>query len=146
MSPVRVVIDSNVLLDWLHFHDPACDALERAVQAQRLCPVTRADCREEWQRLLGYPELGLSPATRQHLREEHDRRLQCIDEAPPSALRLPRCRDPDDQKWLELARDAGAALLLTRDAELLRMASRMQRLIGLHICPPGALHGVLGGG
>jgi predicted nucleic acid-binding protein len=139
MSAARVVIDSNVLLDWLHFADPACAALERAVQAGRLQPVTRADCRDEWWRLLAYPVLGLTPAAQQALRAAHDRRLQCLDALPPRPLVLPRCRDPDDQKWLELARDAGATLLLSRDLALLRMAPRLRRLLGLRICRPDQL-------
>lgn len=143
MTPARVVIDSNVLLDWLHFGDPACSALERAVHERRLCPVTRADCREEWLRLLGYPVLGLEPAAQERLRELHDRRLQRVDSLPPRSPVLPRCRDPDDQKWLELARDARATLLLTRDAELLRMAARLRRLLGLRIGPPVALQALI---
>jgi predicted nucleic acid-binding protein len=35
--------------------------------------------------------------------------------------RLPRCRDADDQKFLEVARDAGAMLLISRDKALLRV-------------------------
>jgi hypothetical protein len=37
---------------------------------------------------------------------------------------LPRCRDPDDQKFLELARACRADLLLTRDRALLELARR----------------------
>jgi len=35
---------------------------------------------------------------------------------------LPGCRDPDDQKFLEIAGAAGAATLITRDKALLRLA------------------------
>ena len=144
MTAARVVIDSNVLLDWLHFGDPACSALDLAVEARTLCPVTRADCREEWLRLLGYPVLGLELAAQERLRALHDRWVQRVDTLPPRSLELPRCRDPDDQKWLELARDASATLLLTRDAELLRMAARMRRLLGLRIATPADLATLIG--
>lgn len=52
------------------------------------------------------------------------------------AAPLPRCADPDDQKFLELARDAGAAWLLSRDAALLALARRCERQHGFRIVPP----------
>jgi len=42
----------------------------------------------------------------------------------PPAPTLPACKDPDDQKFLELAVGAGATHLLTRDRALLKMARR----------------------
>ena len=37
--------------------------------------------------------------------------------------RLPRCRDGDDQKFLEAARDARAEFLVTKDKALLGLAA-----------------------
>jgi predicted nucleic acid-binding protein len=51
---------------------------------------------------------------------------------------LPRCRDRDDQKFLELAHQAGAAALLTRDEELLRLARRTKRDGLFSILPPAS--------
>ena len=42
--------------------------------------------------------------------------------AAPPAAPLPACRDSDDQKFLEIARDAGASHLITRDKALLKLA------------------------
>jgi uncharacterized protein len=139
VSVARVVLDSNVWLDWLLFADPACAELEALSRAGRLQPVTRADCREEWQRVLAYPAFGLEAARQQALIAAHDARVLQLDGLPEAPGPLPRCRDHDDQKWLELARDAGAALLLTRDAELLRLAARMRRDHGVVVCRPAAL-------
>jgi len=50
---------------------------------------------------------------------------------------LPRCEDPDDQKFLELAWHAGARWLVTRDKALLKLASKMQKLAGAEVIPPG---------
>jgi predicted nucleic acid-binding protein len=49
---------------------------------------------------------------------------------------LPRCRDRDDQKFLELAYQASATALLTRDEELLRLARRTKRNGLFFILPP----------
>ena len=46
--------------------------------------------------------------------------------------RLPRCRDADDQKFLELAATAGADVLVTKDRELLRM----KRGLPFRVLPP----------
>ena len=42
--------------------------------------------------------------------------------APARLAELPRCRDPHDQKFLELARAAGADALVTKDRALLELA------------------------
>jgi predicted nucleic acid-binding protein len=49
---------------------------------------------------------------------------------------LPRCRDRDDQKFLELAFAAKASVLLTRDKALLRLAGRTRRRCGFDIVAP----------
>jgi len=49
-----------------------------------------------------------------------------VTTSPPAAerARLPLCRDPDDQKFLEAALAARAEFLLTRDRALLELARR----------------------
>ena len=66
--------------------------------------------------------LRLTQADIERLQATHEALCVRIDET--RAGDLPRCRDPDDQPFLELARDAGAMALLTRDAQLLRLARR----------------------
>ena len=47
---------------------------------------------------------------------------------PPGWPRLtPRCSDPDDQIFIDLAIAQGAQLLLTRDRALLKLARKAQR-------------------
>ena len=58
-----------------------------------------------------------------------------IDAAAPEDERatLPACRDPDDQKFLELALAARAQCLLTKDHALLELARRTKafRIVNL---------------
>jgi predicted nucleic acid-binding protein len=51
---------------------------------------------------------------------------------------LPICRDPDDQKFLELARDAAAQTLITKDKLLLKLARRTSRAGLFEIVTPQA--------
>jgi predicted nucleic acid-binding protein len=60
----------------------------------------------------------------------------CGDHAsPPSAAPLRRCRDADDQKFLDLAFALGARWLFSRDRALLELAKSASTL-GLEILTP----------
>jgi uncharacterized protein len=139
-SPPRFVLDTNVCLDLFVFDDPQCASLFAALRAGRIEWVTREDCCVEWQSVLTYPQLGLSAEDRaraQHLFDTWVRRI-APDATAQVPVALPRCRDPDDQKFLELAQQAGAVALLTRDDALLRLARRTKR-DGLFVILPPAL-------
>jgi predicted nucleic acid-binding protein len=130
----RLVLDTNAALDLLWFGDPRCAALRTALAGGRVRAVTNAACAAEWRRVLRYPALALDELAIARLEREHA--ALCLLVAARRDGPLPRCRDPDDQIFLELARDAGAIALLTRDAELLRLSRRAQRVAGFAILPP----------
>lgn len=138
MKP-RYVPDTNVCLDLFVFGDPLCASLLAAVRAGDIELVTREDCRAEWQVVLTYPQLALNEPRRAMAIEAFDTYVQCITSwqtAHGCEVVLPRCRDRDDQKFLELAHQAGAVALLTRDDELLRLARRAKRDGLFAILPP----------
>lgn len=126
MIPNRIVIDTNVCLDLFFFRDERWNALLKAMHDRALEAVTRADCRNEWLIVLGYPHLAIDAAQRSIVEARFDETIACLQPAdlPPADIRLPLCKDTDDQKFLELARDARAATLLTKDKALLRLARR----------------------
>jgi len=125
----RVVLDTNVCLDLFVFRDPAVARLARALAEGRVEAVTDAACREEWRRVLAYPQLALEQAAQLAALAEYDRWIRCPADAwaMPAQVRLPRCADPDDQKFLELALAAGAGWLLSKDKEVLRLGRRTLR-------------------
>jgi putative PIN family toxin of toxin-antitoxin system len=125
----RVVLDTNVCLDLFLFHDPACVALLAALHGGRVRAVTRVDCRDEWLRVLHYPQLPIDAGMRPALVAAFDALIQVLPSAPPPDCQapLPRCADPDDQKFLELALQAGALWLLSKDHELLKLDRRTDR-------------------
>lgn len=136
-APPRIVLDTNVCLDLLVFDDPRVAALREALRRGELIGLRDAACRAEWQRVLSYPLLALDEAGRAARLADYDALLQ-ESAAPRSARSLPRCADPDDQKFLQLAADAGARWLLSRDAAVLRLAKRTQREGLFEILAPGA--------
>ncbi len=124
--PPRIVIDTNVCLDLFVFHDPRWAALLTAVESGAVEAITRADCRDEYHIVLHYPHLPLDETSRPVAAARFDALIKVV--APPeSGVRLPVCTDPDDQKFLELARDAGASALITKDKALLKLGKRLVR-------------------
>jgi uncharacterized protein len=134
------VPDTNVCLDLFVFDDPQCASLFAALRAGEIELVTREDCRAEWLAVLAYPKLMLSDERRAHAQDAFDTWVHSLPlEAPEQGtVVLPRCRDQDDQKFLELAQQSRAVALLTRDDALLRLARRTKR-DGLFVILPPAL-------
>ena len=59
MIPKRIVIDTNVCLDLFVFRDPRWVGLLVLMKQGKVEAVTRDDCRNEWLRVLDYPQLPL---------------------------------------------------------------------------------------
>lgn len=124
--PKPIVIDTNVLLDLFVFEDPRWADLLAALESREVDAVTRADCRDEYLAVLHYPHLPLDETRRAHAAARFEALLRVI--APDAKhVRLPVCSDRDDQKFLELARDSGAAVLVTKDKALLKLGKRTAR-------------------
>ena len=126
VSPKRIVLDTNVCLDLFVFQDPRRSALLAAIESGAVDVVTRADCRDEYLVVLHYKHLPLDDDSRPLSAARFDALIKVV--APPaSGVRLPVCTDRDDQKFLELARDAGAHVLITKDKALLKLGRRLAK-------------------
>jgi putative PIN family toxin of toxin-antitoxin system len=126
VSPKRIVLDTNVCLDLFVFRDPRWGALLSAIESGAVEAITRADCREEYLVVLHYKHLPLDDDSRPLSAARFDELIKVV--APPvSGVRLPVCSDRDDQKFLELARDANADILLTKDKALLKLARKLSK-------------------
>jgi len=122
-STIRIVLDTNVCLDLFVFHDPRWDGLLAAIESGAVEAVTRADCRDEYHLVLHYKHLPLDDANRPQAAARFDALIKVVA-PPPRPVRLPICSDKDDQKFLEVARDAGAQILITKDKALLKLARK----------------------
>jgi putative PIN family toxin of toxin-antitoxin system len=129
------VLDTNVWLDLLVFRDPRAAGLEAALRAGDTVAVVDDACRAEWQRVLHYATLALDADRRTAIEAEFERLTHCVDSAR-APQPLPRCQDPDDQKFLELALASGARWLVTRDRALLALARRVSRAGWFEILEP----------
>jgi uncharacterized protein len=122
----RVVLDTNVWLDWLVFDDPGIVPIRNAVGTGRVELYVDALCEAEFVEVLarGFAKRTLDKAAQAECIAQCRRLAKRIDAAAPPAQRalLPTCKDPDDQKFLEAALAAGAQFLVTKDRALLVLA------------------------
>ena len=127
---MRLVLDTNVWLDWLVFDDPSIAPIKAAVAANSVEIPIDAACEAELERALGY-DLGrkftLDADAQGACIAECRRVARRIESPVPGAGRakLPACRDRDDQKFLEAALAARAEFLVTKDRALLDLARRV---------------------
>lgn len=140
-APLRVVLDTNVLVSLYVFADSRFAPLRASSDSGQWQAITNAACLGEFRRVLGYPLFALTEQQQSAaLAAYATRAIHHDGHSPAAAVQLPRCKDRDDQKFLELARDSGADWLVTADKALLRLARR-DRLRGLFriLTPEAAL-------
>ena len=119
-APLRLVLDTHIWLEWLLWRSPRIDPLRAGHAAGFLQLYYSSASLDEWRRVLGYPQFALPTEQIQALvLELQSLCLQC--EPAPALATLPQCRDPDDQKFLELAVQCEANYLLSRDKKLLKI-------------------------
>lgn len=128
---LRLVLDTNIWLDWLVFAEPSVDPVKKAVVSNRAAVYIDDLCEAELERVLAY-DLGkhsIDTAAQAACLAACRHTALRIEEVAPEALqvRLPLCRDQDDQKFLEAALAAKADFLVTKDQALLELARRVRR-------------------
>lgn len=136
LAATGLVLDTNVVLDWLVFDDPATHALAPAMRDGRLlwwlCPSIVA----EIDAVLARPLAERWELRRKQALTRDWQRLARLHAEPDAACASSmRCRDLDDQKFVDLALARRARVLLTRDRALLALA-RAAVPFGLTITTP----------
>ena len=123
-----VVLDTNIVLDAFVFNDPATRALKQALAAKQLQWIATKAMRDELVRVLCYPKILLRMAfykvTALHVLAQFDGQATLVDTAPRASA---VCKDPDDQKFIDLA-VLHKALLLSKDNAVLCMKKRLLAL------------------
>lgn len=122
-----VVLDSNVVLDWLVFRDPTADAIGAAITAERVRWIATPAMRSELEHVLTVSRLLCWKAVPCQVLAEWDRWARTMAAPLPAEATALRCTDPDDQKFIDLALHAGASALLSRDRAVLALAARARR-------------------
>ena len=120
MTPIRVVIDTNVILSALLYRARSLAWLRPLWQSGVLMPMISKDTIAELHRVLLYDRFGLSDDDRKEVLELYQPKCEMIFiSQPPPVL---ECRDPADIPFLELALAGRADALVTGDQDLLALA------------------------
>jgi uncharacterized protein len=119
-DPVRVVIDTNVVISAIVFRTGPLAWIRQALGSQ-ITPVVSPETLAELVRVLAYPKLGLTieqQKTALTFYMEHAE--TCVELRTRS--KFPKCRDPNDEMFLRLAYAAKVDAIVTGDDDLLALA------------------------
>jgi uncharacterized protein len=129
-----VVLDTNTVLDWLVFDDPSARAVGAAVSGDVLHWQVCGRMLDELARVLARPGWVARGADVEAVLGRA--RALSRPQPTPSTDALLRCRDVDDQVFLDLAIALRARWLFTRDKDLLSLASAAWQRHGLAVMTP----------
>ncbi len=124
----RMVLDTNIVLDLFVFDDPHTHTLKLSLLDGTMQWLATQPMRDELERVLAYPkivrrmQMGLVCAADVLQRFDALASLQAL--APKASV---TCRDPDDQKFIDLA-VAHRVRIFSKDQAVLCMAKRLLTL------------------
>jgi len=124
----HVVIDTNIVLDLFVFDDAAAKPLRAALEAGEVEWLATDAMRIELARVLGYPKIAPRLAFYRLVDADvlgaFDRHARIVAPAPAAGI---RCKDPDDQIYIDLA-VAHRAQLFSKDGAVRAMRKRLAGL------------------
>ncbi|MEY4726724.1 MAG: tRNA(fMet)-specific endonuclease VapC [Pseudomonadota bacterium] len=128
VAPVRVVLDTNIVLDVWLYQDPATPALLEALEHKTVQWVATQVMRDELERVLAYTHiasrLAFGQRKAQDILAQFDAHAHLMPTAPKCQF---VCKDGDDQKFIDLAAQHQTQLI-SKDKAVLTMRNRMARL------------------
>ncbi len=166
-TPV-IAVDTNAVLDLFYWRDPAAAPLAALLAGGRVRAVRCRAGDQELALVLSRPSLGAARSQRkadfsapsEEALPELEKRVEALSswlaaaspvggealQAARSALSAAKifCRDPEDQKFLELGAAARAALLVTKDRLVLKALKKTARAFGLAGAAPADAPAKLG--
>ncbi len=129
------VLDTHIWLEWLLWRSPRLEPLRVKHAAGQLQILHSSETLAEWRRVLGYPQFAQSAEQIDALCLDFTELTECCElMAEDARRRLPQCRDPDDQKFLELSVLGAATWLITRDKKLRKIGKhKTYKSLGLQV-------------
>ena len=127
-----VIFDTNLLLDFFVFKDPKTSVLWEAAKERKFRTATCEGAPSELEDVLKRPQFKVTPEQLEAVKEEF---LHVAEVLPITTEAKARCKDPLDQKFIDLTLSYSPALLISKDKLVLRCARHL-RPLGSNILPP----------
>ena len=118
-----VIFDTNVLLDLFVFNDFRVLHIKQALIEKQLDALASRQTLEEFSDVISRPLFSLEQSAQEKLVQEWQSLARIIEDQNISAAPW-QCRDMDDQIFLDLAFTSKPSILLSKDNEVLKLASR----------------------
>ena len=118
-----VIFDTNVLLDLFVFNDFRAIHLKQALLDQKIDALASPTTLEEFADVISRPLFALDTDTQKDIFHQWKSNARILEES--ILIKAPwQCRDHDDQIFLDLAFTAKPCVLISKDNEILRLASK----------------------
>ncbi len=125
MKPV-VVLDTNILLDILVFDDERAHPLRAALTNHELDAVATQNTIEEFADVISRPQFDLDEETQKETILQWQSWSRVIDDLELQVAPW-KCKDRDDQVFINLAYTLKPATLISKDKLVLKIAKRAQK-------------------
>ena len=118
-----VIFDTNVLLDLFVFNDFRAIHLKQALLDQKIDALASPTTLEEFADVISRPLFALDADAQKDIFHQWKSNARILEENV--VIKAPwECRDSDDQIFLDLAFTAKPCVLISKDNEILRLASK----------------------
>ena len=118
-----VIFDTNVLLDLFVFNDFRAIHLKQALLDQKIDALASPSTLEEFADVIARPLFALEPDTQKIIFQQWKSHARILEDH--SLVKAPwECRDSDDQIFLDLAFTEKPCILISKDNEVLKLASK----------------------
>jgi putative PIN family toxin of toxin-antitoxin system len=118
-----VIFDTNVLLDLFVFNDFRAIHLKQALLDQKIDALASPSTLEEFADVISRPLFALDADAQKYIFHQWKSNARILEENV--VIKAPwECRDSDDQIFLDLAFTAKPCVLISKDNEILRLASK----------------------
>ena len=117
---LRLVLDTNVILDLLVFKDPSAESIRHLLDAKLVDAVRSEASMAELIDVVGRPTFKLSREDQESILQAWETNTRLLE--PTDIEQAPfACRDPDDQVFLDMAYSVRPAVLLSKDLRVLEL-------------------------
>jgi putative PIN family toxin of toxin-antitoxin system len=123
MSKPIVILDTNILLDILVFDEELAHPLREALEMKSVDAVSTPRMVAEFLDVIARPQFELSVGAQKEIATQWGLWCRMVDD---ESLQLApwKCRDRDDQVFINLSYSLRPATLISKDKQVLKLAKR----------------------